>query len=97
LCLLLPDLRQAKLVNTDSCIYDVSTDEGFILDVLPDDARIVFATGLSGHGFKFGPVLGEILSNLLCGCPAPVDVKHFRLDRFHWSAQAYEASSPASA
>jgi monomeric sarcosine oxidase len=80
---ILPNLQQAKLVHVDSCIYDVSPDEGFILDTLPADPRIVFATGLSGHGFKFGPLLGEMLSSLLCGSPPPVALERFRLNRFH--------------
>ena len=62
--------------------HDVSPDEGFILDTLPDDARIVFATGLSGHGFKFGLLLGEMLSSFLCQCPPPVAMERFRLKRF---------------
>jgi len=83
LCRLLPDLQRAKLVNVDSCIYDLSPDGHFILDVLPDDPRIVIATGLSGHGFKFGLLLGEMLSSLLCECSSPVDLERFRLSRFH--------------
>jgi glycine/D-amino acid oxidase-like deaminating enzyme len=79
---LLPDLQRAKLVNVDSCIYDVSPDEHFILDVLPDDPRVVFATGLSGHGFKFGLLLGEMLSSFLCESSSPVDMERFRLRRF---------------
>jgi monomeric sarcosine oxidase len=82
-CRLLPDLQQASLVHVDSCVYDVSPDERFILDMLPDDPRIVFATGLSGHGFKFGLLLGEMLSSLLCQCSSPVDMERFRLSRFH--------------
>ena len=82
-CQLLPDLQQASLVHVDSCVYDISPDERFILDMLPDDPRIVFATGLSGHGFKFGLLLGEMLSSLLCRCSPPVDMQRFRLYRFH--------------
>jgi monomeric sarcosine oxidase len=80
---LLPNLQQAKLVHVGSCIYDISPDEGFILDTLPDDPRIVFATGLSGHGFKFGPLLGEMLSGLLSEYTPPVAMERFRLKRFH--------------
>jgi len=79
---LLPDLQRAKLVHVDTCIYDVSPDEDFILDVLPDDPRIVFATGLSGHGFKFGLLLGEMLSSLLYEDSPPVAMERFRLNRF---------------
>ncbi len=79
---LIPALQQARLVHVDSCMYDVSPDEDFILDHFPDDPRIVFATGLSGHGFKFGPLLGEILSSLLYDAAPPVPLERFQLARF---------------
>lgn len=79
---LIPALRSACLAHIDSCMYDVSYDEDFILDHHPDDPRIVFATGLSGHGFKFGPLLGEILSSLLRQAPPPIPIESFRLSRF---------------
>lgn len=46
------------------CMYTMSADEHFIVDRLPGDERIAFAAGLSGHGFKFAPVLGEALADL---------------------------------
>jgi glycine/D-amino acid oxidase-like deaminating enzyme len=81
-CNVLPELRQARLAHVDSCIYDVSPDEDFILDVVPYNPRIVFATGLSGHGFKFGPLLGELLSSLVCDTWPTVSLERFRLARF---------------
>ncbi len=85
---LLPDLEDAELAHVDSCIYDVSPDEHFILDHHPEDARIVFATGLSGHGFKFGLVLGELLSSLVCETQALVPLERFRLSRLPWHAHS---------
>jgi monomeric sarcosine oxidase len=79
---LLPALREAKLAHIESCVYDVSPDEDFILDFLPGDARIVFATGLSGHGFKFGPLLGRLLSSLVCETQPEVPLGRFHLARF---------------
>ncbi len=79
---LLPALRQASLVHVDSCMYDVSLDENFILDTVPDYPRVMFATGLSGHGFKFGLMLGEILSSMVQEKEPPVDVDGFKLSRF---------------
>ncbi len=79
---LIPALQQARLVHVDSCMYDVSPDEDFILDRLPGDPRIVFATGLSGHGFKFGPLLGELLSSLLFDTAPAVPLNCFQLARF---------------
>lgn len=79
---LIPALHQARLVHVDACMYDVSPDEDFILDHLPGDPRIIFATGLSGHGFKFGPLLGELLASLVCDTAPVVPLNRFQLARF---------------
>ena len=79
---LLPALKQTKIARVDSCMYDVSPDEDFILDRLPSDPRVTFATGLSGHGFKFGLLLGDILSSLVFNTEPPVPLDRFRLSRF---------------
>ncbi|GAC1683953.1 MAG: N-methyl-L-tryptophan oxidase [Ktedonobacteraceae bacterium] len=83
---LLPALQQASLVQVDACMYDVSLDENFILDTLSDDSRVIFATGLSGHGFKFGLVLGDILSSLVQEREPPVAIDSFKLSRFTQSS-----------
>lgn len=81
---LIPDLQQAKLVKIGTCIYDVSPDEDFIIDQYPGDPRITFATGLSGHGFKFGLLLGEMISNIVCEKESIIPLKPFRLARFDY-------------
>lgn len=79
---ILPALEQAELAHIDSCMYDVTPDEDFILDRLPHDPRVVFATGLTGHGFKFGLLLGELMSSLVCDTVPPVPMERFQLARF---------------
>lgn len=79
---LLPALTQARLSHVETSMYDVTPDEGFILDTLEHDPRVVYATGLSGHGFKFGLLLGELLSSLVCNTPPPVPLERFRVARF---------------
>ena len=79
---LLPALTCAKLARVDSCMYDVSPDENFIVDYHPEDPRIVLATGLTGHGFKFAPLLGEVLSDLVRSTPPIISMERFRLARF---------------
>jgi monomeric sarcosine oxidase len=66
-------------VRSQVCMYPMARDERFILDRHPDDARIVIGAGLSGHGFKFAPAIGEVLANLALGAKQTVDVKAFRL------------------
>jgi monomeric sarcosine oxidase len=46
------------------CMYTMSPDENFIVDIHPKHPQVSFAAGLSGHGFKFTCVLGEILADL---------------------------------
>ncbi len=46
------------------CLYTMSPDENFVVDLHPDHSNICFAAGLSGHGFKFTSVLGETLADL---------------------------------
>lgn len=82
LCNLIPALEHATLAHIDACIYDVSPDENFILDHYPGDPRIIFATGLSGHGFKFGLLLGEMLSSMVRNVESIIPLEHFRLARF---------------
>lgn len=48
------------------CMYTMSPDEHFLVDRHPMCSQVVFAAGLSGHGFKFAPVLGEVLAQLAC-------------------------------
>lgn len=49
----------------EACLYTLSHDENFYLDTHPLHANVAFVSGLSGHGFKFAPVLGEALSDLV--------------------------------
>lgn len=93
---LLPALRQATLTHVEAFMYDVSVDEDFILDYMPGDKRIILGTGLSGHAFKFGILLGELLSNLLWEQPPVVATKRFQLSRFsQWSPPIRAAHSVA--
>ena len=46
------------------CMYTMTQDEHFVVDVHPSHPQVSFAAGLSGHGFKFTPVLGEALADL---------------------------------
>ncbi len=92
---LLPALREARLAHIEACIYDVSPDEDFILDYLPDDPRITFATGLSGHGFKFGPLLGRLLSSLVCETSSDIPLGRFRLARFSHQHEYRKVTSVA--
>ncbi len=51
-------------VQLERCVYDNTPDEDFILDRI---GNVVVGCGTSGHGFKFGPLLGEWLAALAMG------------------------------
>ena len=46
------------------CMYTSSPDGHFVIDRHPEDERVCFVAGLSGHGFKCASALGEIMSDL---------------------------------
>jgi len=46
------------------CLYTMTPDSHFVIDHHPESRNIIYATGFSGHGFKFAPVVGEILADM---------------------------------
>ena len=80
---LLPGLGASPL-DGEICLYTDTPDRDFLIDRLgTDDPPVVVATGFSGHGFKFGPVVGRVAADLLTGERPEVDTTPFRLGR--WS------------
>jgi sarcosine oxidase len=71
--------RRMRMAKT--CLYTVTPDGHFVIDQL-GSPHIIFASACSGHGFKFAPVIGEILADLTVGATTPHDIAHLRLDRF---------------
>jgi sarcosine oxidase len=57
---LLPTFDPAP-VHVETCMYDNTASEEFVLE---RRGRVVVGAGTSGHGFKFGPLLGERLADL---------------------------------
>lgn len=64
------------------CLYTNTPDEDFILDAVPGLPHTFVVGGLSGHGFKFTPLLGQILADLAQDKPVSYDLSRFRLARF---------------
>ncbi len=78
----IPAAADAPLALVDRCMYDVSPDEDFILDLHPGGPGVVIGSGFSGHGFKFGILIGELLAALALGEEPTVPLERFRLARF---------------
>jgi len=66
-----PALVGAPLVESRVCQYENSTDQNFILDRHPEAENAWIVGGGSGHGFKHGPVMGEIVADAVLGQKAP--------------------------
>lgn len=77
-------LPQASTEVRDSavCMYTLSPDRTFLVDTHPDWPQVAFAAGLSGHGFKFTSVLGEILADLATTGRSPLPIDFLSCRRF---------------
>jgi sarcosine oxidase len=71
-----------RQLQAKTCLYTMTPDGDFLLDRLPSAPQIVVASPCSGHGFKFAPVIGEILADVATGGMTPHDISRFRLARF---------------
>jgi glycine/D-amino acid oxidase-like deaminating enzyme len=75
-----PGMKGAPLLESRVCQYENTSDENFILDRHPRNHDVWMGGGGSGHGFKHGPALGEIVAKTILR-DEPADAT-FRLERF---------------
>jgi len=75
-----PALKDAPLLETRVCQYENSPDNNFIIDRHPGHEDVWLLGGGSGHGFKHGPALGEMVAGLILDHKDPDAL--FRLARF---------------
>ncbi len=74
----LPELANARLAAAKMCVYTDTWDGNFLISSHPEVESLTIATGGSGHGFKFGPVLGRLIADAVEGTANPY------LERFAW-------------
>jgi glycine/D-amino acid oxidase-like deaminating enzyme len=70
------------LVSSAVCMYTMTPDAHFVIDRHPDSPAVAIACGFSGHGFKFAPVVGEILADLALRGRTRHDISRFSAARF---------------
>jgi len=75
-----PELKGAPLLEGRACQYENSPDNHLIIDRHPAAGNVWLVGGGSGHGFKHGPAVGELVARLVLTGEAP-DAQ-FRLSRF---------------
>ena len=80
-----PLLQDAPIVYTRICLYCDSRDGHFWIARDPDRPGVVVATGDSGHAFKFAPVLGSLIADVVEDRGHPLEA------RFAWRPGLYPA------
>lgn len=75
-----PALKDAPLLESRVCQYENTPDNNFIIDRHPRHDHAWLLGGGSGHGFKHGPSLGEMVAGLVMEDKEPDAL--FRLARF---------------
>ena len=73
---------QPELSKYIVCMYSLTPDKHFVLDVHPECPAVVLGAGFSGHGFKFASVVGEILAELALEGDTRHPIEFLRLARF---------------
>ena len=80
LSLRFPALADAPLIASEVCQYESTPDDHFIVDRHPGASNVWIVGGGSGHGFKMGPAIGEMVASLVLDGATPDP--QFSLARF---------------
>ncbi len=78
---LLPALA-GRCLRAVTCMYSTTPDRHFVIARHPQCANVTVACGFSGHGFKFVPVIGEILADLVIDGDTEHPISMFEPQRF---------------
>lgn len=70
-----------RLRRSATCLYTMTPDEDFIVDHHPEFRNVVFATGFSGHGFKFAPLIALALADLVAQGTTSLPISFLSLGR----------------
>ncbi|HET7702841.1 MAG TPA: N-methyl-L-tryptophan oxidase [Candidatus Limnocylindrales bacterium] len=70
------------LTSSTVCLYTNTPDDEFVVDRHPEVSGVAFASACSGHGFKFAPLIGEMLADLAVNGATDLPIEPFRSARF---------------
>lgn len=62
---------EPDVVEAAACLYTMTADKRFVVGALPSAPAVTVAAACSGHGFKFGPAIGEAVADLVQGRARP--------------------------
>ena len=77
----LPGLSERCHAAT-TCLYTVTPDSNFVIDVHPNDQRVIIVSPCSGHGFKHSAAIGEALAEQVFDGKSKIDISSFGMQRF---------------
>ncbi len=75
-------MAAGPVMTLKSCMFTNAPDGHFLIDLHPDYPQVSYASACSGHGFKFGSVIGEILADLAQYRQTRHNIDLFTHDRF---------------
>ena len=55
----------------------MTPNSDFIIAPDPENPNLIYGYGFSGHGFKFAPLIGKLLSELALGSSPSFDLERF--------------------
>ncbi|WP_395746822.1 NAD(P)/FAD-dependent oxidoreductase [Prosthecobacter sp.] len=93
LCETFPSLAGAPLHATRVCLYCDTFDGAFWIDHDPAHPGLIIAAGDSGHAFKFTPVLGELIADVVERKPNPWASRYRRREKTTTSSDGARAAS----
>ena len=74
-----------------TCMCTYTSDSGFIVGLHPEHEQVMLGCGFNGRGYKFAPVIGEILAHLATGATYPLDISFMSTGRFSTSKTGSQA------
>jgi len=77
-----PELGEVRVARSWAGYIDMTPDMVPVIEAMDKPSGLVIATGMSGHGFGFGPVVGKVVAGLIAGEEPDFDLTDFRLSRF---------------
>lgn len=75
-----------RVVNASACLYTVTPDSSFIVDLMPDQDLIMAVSSCSGHGFKHSAAIGEAIAQTIAETGCRIDLSPFTLARLRMAA-----------
>jgi len=71
-----------RCLEAVTCLYTNTPDNHFVVDRHPQAPQVIVVSPCSGHGFKFCPVIGELVADMVQAGIQKPPLDLFRIDRF---------------